>query len=344
MHTKPRTWLRRSALRSFTAIAGAGAVMLSTFAFGPDARAQSADTAATPFHGPIRIVLPYPPGGSTDAITRFIADKLTASLKVSVIVDNRPGAAGMIGAAAVAAATPDGRTLLFTNTALIQSPLIQPKPLYNPQTDFEPISLVADAAQVFVANDALGVTNLREYVAYSKSHPGTAYGSLGIGSTGHLYGELLKRKGGVEMVHAAYKGDAPAISDLLAKQLPAGFVSTTVAKTYGDAGRIKVLATLGSARVPSMPNVPTFAESGFDGFEAIGWIGMLAPAKTPRPVVDRLSAEVARIVRSPEGTRMLTDYGMLARGTSAAEFSALLKRDQLVWQTLVKQTGIRVEN
>jgi tripartite-type tricarboxylate transporter receptor subunit TctC len=300
-------------------------------------RAQTAPS------GPIRIVLPYPPGGSTDAITRFVADRLAASVKQSVVVENRPGAAGMIGAAAVAGAAPDGRTLLFTNTALIQSPLIQPKPLYDPMADFEPITLVAAAAQVFVANESLPVSNVREYVEYARKHPGLAYGSLGVGSTGHLYGELLKRKANLDIVHAAYKGDAPAISDLLAKQLPAGFVSTTMARTYGSAGRIKVLATLGSSRVPTMPDVPTFAESGFEGFEAIGWIGMLAPAKTPRPVVDRLSAEVGRIVRSPEGSKMLVEYGMLPQGGTAAEFSALLKRDQQVWQALVKQTGIKVE-
>lgn len=292
---------------------------------------------------PIKIILPYPPGGSTDGIVRHIADRLSSALKQSVIVDNRPGAAGMIGAAAVASSPPDGRTLLFTNTALIQSPLIQPKPLYNPITDFEPVSLVAAAAQVFVVNESMPVKNLHEYVDYAKKHPGTAYGSLGVGSTGHLYGELLKRKAGVDIVHVAYKGDAPAITDLIGKQLPAGFVSTQVARTYGNAGRIKVLATLGSARVPSMPDVPTFAESGFDGFEAIGWIGMLAPAKTPKPVVEKLSAEISKIVRSPEGTKMLTEYGMLAQGSTAAEFSALIKRDQQVWQALVKQTNIRAE-
>jgi tripartite-type tricarboxylate transporter receptor subunit TctC len=143
-------------------------------------------------------------------------------------------------------------------------------------------------------------------------------------------------------VHAAYKGDTAAIADLLAKQKPAGFVSTVMAKTYGDAGRIKVLATLGPARVPSMPNVPTFAEAGFTGFESIGWIGMLAPAKTPAPLVQRLSAEIATIVKSPAGAKMLADSGMLPRGTTAPEFGALLKRDQQVWQALVSQSGIKV--
>ena len=293
--------------------------------------------------GPIRIVLPYPPGGSTDAITRFIADKLGTALKTNVIVDNRPGAAGMIGAAAVATAAPDGRTLLFTNTALIQSPLIQPQPLYNPLTDFEALTLVADAAQVLVASDATPARTLPEYVEWARKHPGSAYGSLGVGSTGHLYGELLKRKAGINIVHAAYKGDTAAIGDLLANQLPVGFVSTVMAKTYGDAGRIKVLATLGRSRVPSMPNVPTFAEAGLSGFESIGWIGMLAPARTPAPLVQRLSNELATIIRTPAGSKMLIDSGMLPRGTTAQEFAALLRRDQQVWQTLVAQSGIKAE-
>ncbi len=305
--------------------------------------AQPATPSATPA-GPIRIVLPYPPGGSTDAITRFIAERLGTALKTNVVVDNRPGAAGMIGAAAVASAAPDGRTLLFTNTALIQSPLIQPQPLYNPLTDFEALSLVADAAQVFVASDATPARTLAEYVEWARRNPGSAYGSLGVGSTGHLYGELLKRKANVNIVHAAYKGDTAAIGDLLAKQLPTSFVSTVMAKTYGDAGRIKVLATLGPQRVPSMPNVPTFAEAGFTGFESIGWIGMLAPAKTPQALVQRLSAEIATIIKSPAGAKLLIDSGMLPRGSTAPEFAALLRRDQQVWQGLVAQSGIKVES
>lgn len=330
---------RRKLLQTSAALAGSLALPRLAGAQSP-ATAATAATAA--IDGPIRIVLPYPPGGSTDAITRFIADRLGAAVKQTVIVENRPGAAGMIGAAQVAKSPADGRTLLFTNTALIQSPLIQPKPLYDPMTDFDPLSLVADAAQVFVANADLPVKSLRDYALYAKANPGSAYGSLGVGSTGHLYGELFKRRAQIETVHAAYKGDAPAIADLLAKQLPAGFVSTVVARTYGEAGRIKVLATLGTSRVPSMPDVPTFAESGYQGFEAIGWIGMLAPHGCARPVIDRLSTEIARIVRSPDGTRMLTEAGMLPRGTSADEFAALLKRDQKVWQSLVQQTGIRV--
>nr|WP_315591975.1 tripartite tricarboxylate transporter substrate binding protein [uncultured Cupriavidus sp.] len=319
------------------------AASLGGLALNRHALAQGAPATGTAA-GPIRIVLPYPPGGSTDAITRFIADKLGAALKTSVVVDNRPGAAGMIGAAAVASAAPDGRTLLFTNTALIQSPLIQPQPLYNPLTDFEPLSLVADAAQVFVASDATPAKTLAEYVEWARKNPGSAYGSLGVGSTGHLYGELLKRKANVNIVHAAYKGDAPAIGDLLAKQLPASFVSTVMAKTYGDAGRIKVLATLGSQRVPSLPNVPTFAEAGFTGFESIGWIGMLAPARMSAPMVQRLSGEIAAIVKSPAGSKMLVDSGMLPRGSTAPEFSALLKRDQQVWQGLVSQSGIKLDS
>ena len=305
--------------------------------------ALSGRTLSQTFNGPIRIVLPYPPGGSTDGITRFIADKLGSALKTNVIVDNRPGAAGMIGAAAVASAAPDGRTLLFTNTALIQSPLIQPQPLYNPLTDFEPLSLVADAAQVLVASDATPARTLPEYVDWARKHPGSAYGSLGVGSTGHLYGELLKRKAGINIVHAAYKGDTAAIGDLLANQLPTGFVSTVMAKTYGDAGRIKVLATLGPTRVPSIPNVQTFAEAGFSGFESIGWIGMLAPAKMPAPLVLRLSSEIAAIIKTPAGSKMLTDSGMLPRGSTAQEFAALLRRDQQVWQKLVAQSGIKVD-
>lgn len=315
------------------------AAALGALAVNHRALAQTANVS-----GPIRIVLPYPPGGSTDAITRFIADKLGAALKTSVIVDNRPGAAGMIGAAAVASAAPDGRTLLFTNTALIQSPLIQPQPLYKPMTDFEALSLVADAAQVLVASDATPARTLPEYVEWARRHAGSAYGSLGVGSTGHLYGELLKRKANINIVHAAYKGDTAAIGDLLARQLPAGFVSTVMAKTYGDAGRIKVLATLGPTRVPSMPNVPTFADAGYAGFESIGWIGMLAPAKTPAPLVQRLSGEIAAIVRSPAGTKILVDSGMLPRGSTAPEFAALLKRDQQVWQALVTESGIKLDS
>lgn len=326
---------RRKLLKTSAALAGSLALPRLAVAQAPAPATANVD-------GPVRIVLPYPPGGSTDAITRFIADRLGAALRQTVIVENRPGAAGMIGAAQVAKSPADGRTLLFTNTALIQSPLIQPKPLYDPMTDFDPLSLVADAAQVFVANADLPVKSLRDYAAYAKAHPGSGYGSLGVGSTGHLYGELFKRRAGIETVHVAYKGDAPAIADLLARQLPAGFVSTVVARTYGEAGRIKVLATLGTSRVPSMPDVPTFAESGYQGFEAIGWIGMLAPHGCARPVIDRLSTEIARIVRSPDGSRMLTEAGMLPRGTSADEFAALLKRDQKVWQSLVQQTGIRV--
>ncbi len=314
-------------------------VSLGAFVFATHAFAQ----ALYPTQA-IRLVVPYQAGGATDVFARYIADRLTSVLGQPVVVDNRPGAGSMLASSFVAKAPADGYTLLLTNAALIQSLLLTGKALYDPIKDFAPISYLSSAPLVFVVNASVPAKNMEEFLKYAKAQTeGVSYGTAGNGTTGHLYGEVLKRATSLNLVHIPYKGDSGIVTDLLGKQIPAAFMSVTAARPLAQAGRIRMLAVLGDKRFPFVPEVPTFKESHLAGFETTGMFGFLAPAKTPTPIVKRLSVEVNKIIQSPEAASRLEDLGVVPAGTTPEEFAKILQSSYERWKTIVTETNIKAE-
>lgn len=260
---------------------------------------------------PIRIVVPYAAGGGTDAVARVVAKAMTIQLGQTVLVDNKPGSGTAIGASEVARAAPDGYTLLWgDNTTFALNPFLYKKLSYAPLEDFAPISLTLRGALVLVVSPSLGVNTLPELLAYAKAHPGKLqYGSAGNGSPHHLAMEALKLKAGLNMLHVPYKGEGPGLNDVLGGQTQLMFVGTTIAKQHSEAGRIKPLAMAGNTRNPLLPNVPTVAEGGVPGFDSSYWHALVAPAKTPDAVIQKLNEAYAKASRAPEVLEFLAKAG-----------------------------------
>lgn len=260
---------------------------------------------------PIRIVVPYAAGGGTDAVARVVAKAMTIQLGQTVLVDNKPGSGTAIGASEVARAAPDGYTLLWgDNTTFALNPFLYKKLSYAPLEDFAPISLTLRGALVLVVSPSLGVNTLPELLAYAKAHPGRLqYGSAGNGSPHHLAMEALKLKAGLNMLHVPYKGEGPGLNDVLGGQTQLMFVGTTIAKQHSEAGRIKPLAMAGNTRNPLLPNVPTVAEGGVPGFDSSYWHALVAPAKTPDAVIQKLNEAYAKASRAPEVLEFLAKAG-----------------------------------
>lgn len=320
-------------------MARAAVVSLGAFVFATHASAQAPYPSQA-----IKLVVPYQAGGATDVFARYIADRLAPVLGQPVIVDNRPGAGTMLASSFVAKAPADGYTLLLTNAALVQSPLLTGKALYDPIKDFAPISYLSSAPLVFVVNDSVPVKNMEEFLKYAKAQAsGVSYGTAGNGTTGHLYGEVLKRATSSNLVHIPYKGDTGIVTDLLGRQIPAAFMSVTTARPLAQAGKIRMLTVLGEKRFPFIPEVPTFKESHLAGFETTGMFGFLAPAKTPTPIIKRLSSEVNKIIKSPDAAGRLEDLGVVPAGTTPEEFVRILQDDYERWKSIVKATNIKAE-
>lgn len=323
-----RSMSRRLALASLTGLA---------LAWGTHAAAQPAYPSQ-----PITIVVPFPAGGSTDAVARLVGQKLSEAWGQSVVVDNRGGAAGLIGAQRVLGAAPDGHTLLVTNTALIQSVLSAPgKPPYDPLKDFAPVTQINHAPTVFIVNNALPVKTLAEFVALVKSQPGKhSYGSGGTGQTLHLIGELLNRAAGMDMTHVPFKGDAAILNDVMAGHVSSGFVTIATGRAHIEAGRVRALAVAGP-KSALLPEVPSLRELGYTQFDAVGWFGMFAPGGTPRPIVDKIAAEVARIVKLPDVAKRLNELSLSPTGGGPEEFARIMQRDYDYWGGVMKDLGLR---
>jgi tripartite-type tricarboxylate transporter receptor subunit TctC len=320
-------------------LARAAALMAGALALSLGASAQGAYPSQA-----VKLVVPYQAGGATDVFARYIAERLAPVLGQPVLVDNRPGAGTMLASAFVAKAPADGHTLLLTNAALIQSPLLTGKASYDPIRDFAPVSYLSSAPLVLVVNEAVAVRDMAQFLAWARSRPeGLSYGTAGQGTTGHLYGEVLARQAALHLVHVPYKGDTGIVTDLLGGQVPAAFMSVTAARPLAQAGRIRMLAVLGEQRFAFVPEVPTFKEAGLAGFETPGMFGLLAPAKTPAAVVRRLSEEVNRILRSPEAAGRLQELGVVPAGSTPEAFAAILVQSHGRWQSIVRETRIRIE-
>lgn len=307
--------------------------------------------AVLPAHGqewpakPVRIVVPFAPGGVADNSARVVADRLGARLGQQVLVENRAGASGNIGSELVAKAAPDGYTLLlgFDGTMVI-NPHVFPKLGFDTLRDFQPVTKLGDAILILVAHPSVPASTLPELIAYSKSQPGgVAYGTSGTGGTPHLAGELLRQRSGANLVHVPYKGGGQAIGDVVGGQIPLVYTAIATAQQYVKAGRIKAIAVSSAQRGRSLPDVPTFVESGQPGFVVDSWVGILAPAKTPRPVVDRLQKEIAAVLAEPEVRARYDVLGIEPVGNTPDQFAAQIKADLARWETVVKQAGIKVE-
>ena len=300
--------------------------------------------AGYPNH-PIRLVVPFPAGGTTDILARAVAQRMSETLGQQVVVDNRPGAGGNIGSELVAKSAPDGYTLLMgtVGTHAINPSLYSKMP-YDHVKDFTPVILVAGVPNVLVVNPDLPVKTVAELIAYGKANPGKLnFASSGSGTSIHLSGELFKTLTGLQMTHVPYKGSSPALTDLMGGQVQLMFDNLPSSLGFIKAGKLRALAVTSAARSTALPDVPTVAESGLPGFEASSWFGVLAPAGTPRDIVTRINAEVAKWLASPEAREKLASQGALAAGGSPEDFVRHIGAETTKWAKVVKESGAKVE-
>jgi tripartite-type tricarboxylate transporter receptor subunit TctC len=292
----------------------------------------------------IRIVSPYPPGGTTDILARMLAPRLTAALGQPIIVDNKAGASGNIGTEFVAHSKPDGYTLLLgNNTGVVINPNLY-KLNIDPSQDLAPVMLVALVPSVLYVHPSVPANSLAEFVALVKKNPGKyAFASAGSGSPQHLAGEMLKLAYGLDLVHVPYKGSGPAINDVIAGQVLVGFESTVALQPFVESGRVRPLATTGATRSISLPNIPTIMESGVADFDLTNWYGMFAPAGTPKEIIDRLNAEMRKAVASPELKERLAKMGSALVPGTADEFAQFIKAEAPRAAAIVKKSGAKVD-
>jgi tripartite-type tricarboxylate transporter receptor subunit TctC len=294
---------------------------------------------------PIRIVVPFSPGGVADNSARVVADPLGARLGQQVLVENRPGASGNIGTQAVAQALPDGYMLLlgFDGTMVI-NPHVFPKIPFDTLKDFAPVTKLGDATLILVAHPSVPARNLAELIAHAKARGSSfAYGTSGTGGTPHLAGELLKLRTGIALEHVPYKGGGQAITDAVGGQIPLVFTAIATAQQYVKAGRLVGLGVPGARRSAALPDVPTFVESGLPGFDVSSWTGIFAPAGTPRPVIDKLHRELAAVLRTAFVRERYAVLGIEPVGNSPQEFGDQVRADLARWEKVVKAANVRLE-
>jgi tripartite-type tricarboxylate transporter receptor subunit TctC len=314
------------------------------------AAATSSLALTSPAHGqgsgfpgrPVKLVVPFPAGGATDLTARLLAGKLAEAWGQPVVVENRPGASGMIGGEQVARATPDGYTLLVTITTHIQNPALFAKIPYDALKDFEPISQICLSYLVLAVRPEFPARDVREFAAMVKANPGKyTFGSFGTGSSSHIVGERFARSQGLDMAHVPYKGAAPLVTDLVGGQVSSSWIDVSTATPHLAAGKLKPLVVTGARRTPMLPNVPTMGESGVPGYEPLGWVGMFAPAGTPKPLIERISREVMRIVKLPDVAARLNEQTLVPVGDSPESFAATLRNDMALWARIVAEAGIK---
>lgn len=292
----------------------------------------------------ITLVVPFPPGGTTDVLARSIAQKMGESWGQSVIVDNRPGAGATIGAAQVAKAPADGYTLLMGAVHHTIATSIYAKLPYDFQKDLAPVTIVAMVPNILSVNPGVPAKNVKELVAYGKANPGKlSYGSNGQGTAQHLIGEQFSALTGVEMLHVPYKGSGPLTSDLIAGQVSMSFDTITPVLPQIKAGKLRPLAVTTAARSPALPEVPTLAESGLAGFDQGTWFGVLAPAATPKEIVGKLNAEIVRILNLPDIQKRFAEIGAQPVGNTPAQMAATIKSDTEKYAVLVKKAGVKID-
>jgi len=293
---------------------------------------------------PVRIVVPSSAGGGTDIIARIVAPKLTQSLGQQIIVDDRPGAGTMIGGEIVAKSAPDGYTLLMCVSTLATNPVIYRKVPYNAITDFAPVTLVLTASNILVVHPSLPPRTVKELIAFAKARPGQLnFGSAGLGTGPHLSMELFLSMTGTKMVHVPYKGSAPAIVDLVGGQVSVMTATALTGIPHIRAGRLRALGVTGAQRTTAAPDVPTIAEAGVPGYEAVQWYGMVAPANTPREIITRLNRDMLAILEMPDVREKFAADGGDPAGGSPEEFARYIRSETDKWQKVAKSAGINPE-
>ena len=294
---------------------------------------------------PIRIIVAYTPAGTTDILARLVAQKMSESFGQSVIVENRPGANGNIGTEIAARATPDGHTITMGTAATHSiNNTLYPRLTWHAQKDFEQISLVAVVPNLLVVNNALPVKSVKELIAYAKANPGKlSFGSPGIGATAHLSMELFKTLTGTQMTHVPYKGSAGVLADVTAGQIQLAMDNIPVYLPQAKAGKIRALAVSSAQRVPAAPEIPTVAEAGVTGFEALSWFGLSAPAKTPKAIVDRLSTETQRILKLPDVADRIGGLGAQVVGSTPDGYAKFIASEIVKWRKVLQDAGVTAE-
>ncbi|CAB5679680.1 Argininosuccinate lyase [Delftia tsuruhatensis] len=294
---------------------------------------------------PVRIVVPYPAGGTTDIIARLAAAQLTERLRQPFVVENRAGASGAIGSAAVAQAAPDGYTLVMgTASSHGINPALQKNLPYDAVRDFSPVTLVASTPNIIVVHPGVPVKTLAELLALARARPGQVnFGSTSAGGSPHMSAELLKMMAGVDMVHVPYKGASPMLTDLMGGQIQVGFDNLPSTIAFVRSGKLRALAVTTAQRWPGAPEIPTVAESGVPGYEVSGWFGLLAPAGTPRAVLDALQSAIAQAVQAPEVAGQLRGLGAEPVASRPEAFARQIRTDVDKWRGVAKATGVTLE-
>lgn len=293
---------------------------------------------------PIKWVVPFTPGGAMDSMARTLGEKMAQSMGQPVVIENRPGAGGTIGSSMVAKADPDGYTMMIVSIGHAVNPALYPKLSYDGIKSFEPVSLVGIVPNVLVAHSAAKFNSVNELITQARAQPGKiTYASAGTGTTIHLAAELFNSMANVDILHVPYKGSAPAVTDLLGRQVDIMFDSVSSAKPHIDSGRLKAIAVTTSKRSTALPNVPTVAEAGLKGYELNGWYAVFVPAGTPRPVVDRLNGEIVKALKQPDVAKRFAQLGAEPVGSSPEELGKYLRTETARWAEVVRTRNITAE-
>lgn len=325
---------RRSRLMLACAAAAIGIAALAA----PFAHAESYPNK------PITLIVPFPPGGPTDLVARVLAQTMSGQMGQQIIVDNRGGANGNIGSAAVAKAAPDGYTVLYNTSSITLSPALYKSLPYDVQRDLAPVGLTATVPLALVVNPAIPANNVKEFIAYAKANPGKlSYGSAGNGNITHLGAFQFLQANGIQAVHIPYKGSAPADADLVGGQIQ--FMTDTINSVAGFVRekRLRLLAVTTTKRTSLFPDTPTMAESGLPGFDVSAWQGLMVPANTPEPIIKRLNAEMSKALQNPEVLKKLAAQGAIPLGSTPQEYGDYIKAELSRWSAIVKQTGVSLE-
>ncbi len=311
---------------------------LSLVASGAGAQAAYPDK-------PLRLIVPFPPGGGNDILARAVGQRLAETIGQQVVVDNRGGAGGVVGTELAARSAPDGYTLLLGSLgSLAHNPALRPQLAYDPIRDFSPVTLLANSAFIIVVNPSLPAKSLTDFIALAKAKPGVLnYASAGQGSSLHLTGEIFKAATRVDIVHVAYKGTAPALTDLIGGQVQASFSTMPPALPHVKSGKLRALAVTTAKRAVAAPEVPTAAEAGVPGFEVSNWQGIVVPAKTPAMIVERLNRDLVAMLKLPAMADLLNAQGLEPAGGAPGRFGALIKSEVAKYTAVVKAAGIRAE-
>lgn len=314
------------------------AALATALCFGGPAHAQTYPA------GPVRIVVPFPAGGGVDSMGRLFGQNLSAALGKPVVIDNRPGANGMIGSEIVARSPKDGYTLLVNGANFVTTPSLYKNVTYDPVRDFAPLSLLAHAPNILVVHPSLPVKTVRDLIAFAKARPDQLnYASSASGSTPHLAAELFKTLTGTRLVHVPYRGTGPAITAIIAGEITVMFMPALAAIPYINNGRLRALGVTTAERLPALPELPTVAEAGLKGYQSSQWYGMLAPAGTPADIVALLSDHAAKIMQGPQMQERMKNSGSVAVGSTRDVFAKHLQSEFVKWAKIIKASGARVD-